>query len=71
MMGCIVCDRETQENSVYCKHHQAAYSNLEESYSQWRRALGLSWTEYLEKVEKVSGTGVWVKEVIKGILSGG
>ncbi|MCK4703262.1 hypothetical protein KAT55_07885 [Candidatus Bathyarchaeota archaeon] len=56
---------------MYCEHHQAAYSNLEKSYSQWRRALGLSWTDYLEKVEKVSGTGIWVKEVIKDILSGG
>jgi len=71
MTGCRVCDREKQEDSVYCEHHQAAYSNLEESYLQWRRALGLSWTEYLEKVGKVSGTGIWVKEVIKVILSGG
>jgi len=30
----------------------------------------LSWTEYLEKVDKVSGAGIWVKEVIKDILSG-
>jgi hypothetical protein len=41
------------------------------SYPRWRRALGLSWTDYLEKVEKVSGTGIWVKEVIKDVLSGG
>jgi len=68
---CTVCDREKQGDSVYCEHHQAAYSNLEESYPQWRRALGLSWTEYLEKVDKASGTGTWVKEVIKDILSGG
>jgi hypothetical protein len=56
---------------VYCKHHQAAYSNLEKSYPRWRLALGLSWNEYLGKVEKVSGTGTWVKEVIRDILSGG
>ncbi len=31
----------------------------------------MSWTEYLEKVDKASGTGTWVKEVIKDILSGG
>ena len=71
MTGCRVCDREKQGDSVYCKHHQAAYGNLEKSYPQWRRALGLNWTEYLEKVGKISGTGVWVKEVIKDVLSGG
>ena len=31
----------------------------------------MNWTEYLEKVEKVSGTGIWVKEVIRDLLSGG
>ena len=31
----------------------------------------MSWTEYLEKVEKVSGTGIWIKEVIKDVLSDG
>ncbi len=31
----------------------------------------MSWTEYLGKVEKVSGTGIWVKEVIKDVLPDG
>ncbi len=71
MTGCRVCGRERRGDSVYCERHQAAYGSLEESYPRWRRALGLSWTEYLEKVSKTSGTGVWVKEVVKDILSGG
>ncbi len=32
--------------------------------------MGVSWKEYLVKVEKVSGTGIWVREVIKDILYG-
>jgi len=71
MTGCRVCGREKSGGSVYCERHQAAYGNLEESYPQWRRALGLSWSEYLEKVGKVSGTGVWVKEVVDDVLAGG
>lgn len=71
MTGCRVCEREKQGNLVYCEHHQAVYNNLKKSYPRWRQALGLSWTEYLEKVEKVSGTGIWVREVVKDIFSGG
>ena len=68
--GCRVCSREGRGDSVYCERHQAAYGSLEEFYPRWRRALGLNWSEYLEKVGKTSGTGMWVKEVIKDILSG-
>ncbi len=71
LTGCRVCGRERGGDSVYCERHQAAYVGLEEYYQRWRRALGLSWREYLEKVSKISGTGKWVKEVIKDILSGG
>lgn len=31
----------------------------------------MNWTEYLDKVEEVSGTGIWVKEVIRDVLFGG
>lgn len=71
LTGCRVCGRERSGDSVYCERHQAAYGSIEEYYPRWRRALGLSWREYLEKVSQISGTGMWVKEVIKDILSGG
>ena len=45
--------------------------NLEAAYPHWRLALGLGWREYLEKVEKVSGTGIWVNEVVADILASG
>lgn len=67
---CRVCGRERSGDTVYCERHQAAYGSLEEYYPRWRRALGLNWREYLEKVSKISGTGIWVKEVIKDILPG-
>jgi DNA topoisomerase-1 len=69
--GCRVCGRDKRGDAVYCERHQAAYGSLEEYYPQWRRAFGLSWREYLEKVSRISGTGIWVKGVIKDILSGG
>ncbi len=67
-MSCKICGRPVGEG-VYCLKHGNAYANLEESYQKWRYALGGSWIEYLEKVGKVSGSGRWVKEVIKDILT--
>ena len=66
-MSCKICERPVVEG-VYCQRHGEAYANLEEGYQKWRYALGVSWIEYLEKVGKVSGSGSWVKEVVKGIL---
>jgi DNA topoisomerase-1 len=65
---CRLCHRDKQEDSVFCTRHTAAYEELEQVYQQWRYALGLQWIEYLEKVGKISGTGTYVKEVIKNIL---
>ena len=66
-MSCKICGRPVSEG-VYCPKHGEAYTNLEEGYQKWRYALGVSWTDYLEKVGKVSGSGKWVKEVIRDIL---
>jgi len=66
-MSCKVCGREA-EKGVYCEQHGLAYTNLEDGYSRWRYALGISWVEYLGRVGKISGTGRWVKEIIADIL---
>ncbi|MBN2335346.1 hypothetical protein JXL21_07265 [Candidatus Bathyarchaeota archaeon] len=70
MKGCRVCGKETVEGSVYCDRHMAAYDNLEKAYAKWRVALEVNWEEYLEKVQKLPGTGKWVKEVAQDVLSG-
>jgi DNA topoisomerase-1 len=68
MEKCKICKSERLENSVYCDHHQLAYKNMEKAYIYWRKALNLSWTEYLEKIIKIKGTGKWSKEVAEDIL---
>ena len=68
-MSCKICNRPVKKG-VYCERHGEAYANLEDAYQQWRYALGVSWIEYLDKVDKVSGSGRWVKEVIEDILTG-
>lgn len=67
-MSCRICGRIVVEGKVYCTKHDLAYVNLEEGYPKWRYALGTSWTEYLEKISKVKGSGKWVKEVVADIL---
>ena len=66
-MKCKVCSREADEDA-YCPQHGAAYNNLEEGYKKWRYALGLSWVQYLERLDKINGTGKLVIEIIADIL---
>lgn len=66
--GCLVCDRE-KESEKYCKYHQKAFQNLQESYDEWETAFGkLSFAEYLQKLIENSATGIWVREVAELLL---
>ena len=65
---CKICHRTRIEGSVYCERHTIAYDNLEDGFKQWRYALGYQWLEYLEKIIKISKTGLYAKEIIKDIL---
>ena len=67
-MICKICGRPL-EKGVYCLRHALAYGSLEAGFEKWRYGLGVTWVEYLEKVGKVSGSGNWVREVVRDILS--
>lgn len=60
-MKCKVCNKDAVDN--YCEAHKIAYKNLVENYDAWKRALGVSWKEYLREVAKNKYTGSWAKEV--------
>jgi DNA topoisomerase I len=66
--SCKVCNRDKLEDSVFCQRHTDVYNRVEDEFQKWRYALGYQWVEYLEKLNKLSGTGGYVKEVIKFIL---
>jgi DNA topoisomerase-1 len=68
IIRCKICGHDHVDDSVFCKRHHVAYSNIEAGYQQWRYALGYQWLEYLEKLVKVSGTGYYAKEIITDIL---
>ena len=49
--------------------HLKAYENIVEKYAVWRKALKISWEEYLSEIEKHSLTGDYAKEVAKYLIN--
>jgi len=62
-MKCPICGLNKEEGSDYCENHQTAYSNLKERYEDWKKAMDITWKEYLEKVIENENTGEWAREV--------
>jgi hypothetical protein len=65
-----VCSREVFEND-YCELHARAYQSVMKKYEVWKRALEISWKEYLSEIAKNPFTGEWAKEVAEHLLKGG
>jgi hypothetical protein len=70
-MKCRICEREAICESDYCKLHTKAYDNIVKRYDQWKKALEISWKEYLSEIAKNSLTGEWAKEVAKSLARNG
>lgn len=66
-MKCKICSREAITD--YCELHEKAYENIVQKYSVWKRALEISWKEYLNEVLENPNTGMWAKEVAKYVLN--
>jgi hypothetical protein len=68
-MKCRICNREAVEK--YCELHEKAYRSIVHKYDDWKRAMGVSWKEYLNEVLKNPYTGSWAKEVAEGLMKDG
>lgn len=66
-MKCKICGRKSE--SEFCGLHEQAHANLLKKYDAWKKAMNVSWTEYLEEIQKNPYAGVWVKEVAKYLLA--
>jgi DNA topoisomerase-1 len=66
--GCKICGRQKSENKIYCNVHMMVYNNIEKKYITWKKALKVSWTEYMKKLSTLPNTGRIVKEVCQDIL---
>ena len=66
-MKCRICNREAVEK--YCELHEKAYRSIVQNYDDWKRAMDISWKEYLNEVLKNQYTGSWAKEVAENLIS--
>lgn len=67
-LKCKACTREVAKGD-FCLMHSKAYSNLVDTYDCWRRALKISWREYLSEIAINPLTGEWVKEVTSYLIT--
>jgi hypothetical protein len=66
-----VCNsRDAVENDC-CELHSKAYEKIVEKYGVWRKALEISWKEYLSEIVKNELTGEWAKEVAEHLVKSG
>lgn len=65
-MKCEICDKEAIKK--YCELHEKAHINIVEKYDEWKKALDISWEEYLNEVVKNPYTGSFAKEVAEQLM---
>jgi len=66
-LKCAICDKEAVLDG-YCELHAKAYKNVVEKYEDWKKALNISWKEYLKEIVKNPFTGEWAKEVAEHLI---
>jgi len=66
-LKCAVCGRKSAQDN-FCRFHQKAYENVVRSYGQWRRALDISWKEYLSQIANNPLTGEWTRELVQHVM---
>ena len=66
-MNCEVCGRKSENR--FCELHEGAYENLLKNFEVWKRAMQVSWIEYLAKIQNSEFAGLWVKEVARCLLT--
>lgn len=66
-MKCLICSREAIEDG-YCRLHTRAYQGVIEKFEDWKKAMSVSWKEYLSEIAKNPLTGEWAKEVALYLL---
>jgi hypothetical protein len=69
-VSCKICERESVKEG-FCEFHYKAKENLVNMFDLWRKALNISWKEYLSQVAENSSAGNWVKEVAKYLIENG
>jgi len=64
---CKICGKEAPYKS-FCVLHEKAYQNVVEKFEEWKKALDLSWKDYLKEIIKNPLAGTKAKEVAATLL---
>lgn len=56
---------------TYCQLHEKANRNIVENYIVWKKALNISWKEYLNEIAKNPYTGSAAKELAEHLMRRG
>jgi hypothetical protein len=67
-LNCKICPRKPVKNG-FCQLHLKAYENIVGKYDFWRKALKISWKEYLSEITQNALTGEWAKEVANYLVN--
>ncbi len=67
-MSCPVCGGVSIGKESFCIDHESAYKNLLAAFDDWKKALKITWENYLERISKNDNTGMWAKEVAEHLL---
>lgn len=65
-MKCRICSKPSLGD--YCEAHEEARERIYEKYEAWKRAMGVSWKQYLKEIVNNPLTGTWAKEVAEDLI---
>jgi hypothetical protein len=67
-LKCAVCDNEAFKQA-YCELHAKAYENITRKYRHWKKAMNISWKEYLSQIAENPLTGECAKQVAQHLIT--
>ena len=66
-MKCPICSSEVDELG-YCSLHAEVYEVVIRKYDRWKKALDISWKEYLSEIVNNPLTGEWARAVAQYLI---
>ncbi len=64
MSQCIICGRNTNDETFLCVYHKTALQNLKDGYTEWKNRASVDWEDYIESIYNLDSLGIWVREII-------
>jgi hypothetical protein len=66
-LNCPICSREVGERG-YCRMLTVVCRVIIKKYDRWKKAMEISWKEYLSEIAKNPLTDEWAREVARYLI---